>query len=72
MNRQIAKPTNALVPFHRVAAAASISSSSKNSAAQVQPHGGAATPSLLPKNVPLASQEGTKGIVQYALYVKSK
>lgn len=64
----LAKPTSALVPYR--IAAASISSSSKNSAAsaQVQPHG-AAPPSILPRQVPLPSQEGTKGIVQYALYV---
>ncbi|KUI58597.1 hypothetical protein VP1G_05839 [Cytospora mali] len=62
------KPTNFLVPY-RVAAAASISSSSKNSAAQVQPHGTASTHLLKPdrKQVPLASQEGTKGAVQYVL-----
>lgn len=65
-NPPAAKPTSALVPYR--VAAASISSSSKNNAAQVQPHG-AAPPSLLPRQVPLPSQEGTKGIVQYALYV---
>ncbi|KAF3760738.1 hypothetical protein M406DRAFT_358322 [Cryphonectria parasitica EP155] len=59
-----AKPTTSLIPFR--VAAASISSSSKNNAAQVQPHAGAST-GLQPKQVPLASQEGTKGIVQYAL-----
>lgn len=53
---------------YRIAAASISSSSKKNSAAEVQPHG-AAPPSLLPRQVPLPSQEGTKGIVQYALYV---
>lgn len=67
-----AKPTNFLVPY-RVAAAASISSSSKNSAAQVQPHGTATAHLLNPerREVALASQEGTKGAVQYVLYVCS-
>lgn len=62
-----AKPTSALVPYRVAASAASISSSSKHSAAQVQPHGAGGVPALQPKSVPLASQEGTKGIVQYAL-----
>lgn len=62
------KPTHFLTPYR--VAAASISSSTKNNAAQVQPHG-ASTSLLKPqrKEVPLASQEGTKGVVQYALYV---
>lgn len=58
--------TTSLMPLR--AAAASISSSSKKDASQLQPHG-AATGIKLPNNVPLASQEPTKGIVQYALYV---
>ncbi|KAL1865704.1 hypothetical protein Daus18300_007080 [Diaporthe australafricana] len=59
------KPTNFLVPYR--IAAASISSSTKNNAAQVQPHG-ASTSLLKPrKEVPLASQEGTKGAIQYVL-----
>ncbi|PSR82463.1 hypothetical protein BD289DRAFT_437385 [Coniella lustricola] len=57
-----ARPTTTLIPFR--VAAASISSSSKNHASQVQPH---VATGLEPKTVPLASQEGTKGIVQYAL-----
>lgn len=64
------KPTNFLVPYR--IAAASISSSSKNNAAQVQPHGSATSSHLLKperREVPLASQEGTKGAVQYVLYV---
>ncbi|KAJ0120329.1 hypothetical protein N8I77_002415 [Diaporthe amygdali] len=60
------KPTNFLVPYR--IAAASISSSTKNNAAQVQPHGAHSTSLLKPrKEVPLASQEGTKGAVQYVL-----
>lgn len=64
-----AKPTSLLVPYHRVAAAASISSSSRNSAAQIQPHGTTTTHLLNPdrREVPLASQEGTKGVVQHVL-----
>lgn len=63
----IAKPTTSLVPFR--IAAASISSSSKKDASQLQPHGVSTGLNKLPDNVPLASQEPTKGIVQYALYV---
>ncbi|KAI7786456.1 mitochondrial nadh-ubiquinone oxidoreductase 20 kd subunit [Diaporthe eres] len=60
------KPTHFLTPYR--VAAASLSSSTKNNAAQVQPHG-ASTSLLKPqrKEVPLASQEGTKGVVQYVL-----
>ncbi|KAG8168599.1 hypothetical protein KVR01_001348 [Diaporthe batatas] len=61
-----AKPTQFLTPYR--VAAASISSSTKNNAAQVQPHG--ASSSLLKpqrKEVPLPSQQAPKGVVQYAL-----
>ncbi|POS72671.1 mitochondrial NADH-ubiquinone oxidoreductase 20 kD subuni [Diaporthe helianthi] len=61
-----AKPTYFLTPYR--VAAASISSSTKNNAAQAQPHG--ASTSLLKtqrKEVPLPSQEGTKGVVQHVL-----
>lgn len=66
-----ARPTASLAPF-RVAAAASLSSSARKDAGAVQPH---SSPYGLAKHerreVPLPSQEGTKGLVQYALYVPS-
>ncbi|KAL1839958.1 hypothetical protein VTJ49DRAFT_963 [Mycothermus thermophilus] len=73
-----ARPTTALVPVpFRAAAAAQISSSSRTDAAHgssqhssVQPHGSSSygLARLGPrKEVPLPSQEGTKGLVQYAL-----
>jgi len=66
-----ARPTTSLAPF-RVAAAASLSSSARKDAGAVQPH---SSPYGLAKHerreVPLPSQEGTKGLVQYALYVPS-
>ncbi|KAK0389681.1 hypothetical protein NLU13_3254 [Sarocladium strictum] len=59
-----ARPSTAILPFR--AAAAHISTTSKKDASAVTPHhaGGLAKPR---KEVPLASQEGTKGVVQYAL-----
>lgn len=62
-----AKPTTQLIPYRSVAA---ISFSSRKDAAPAQhsvtPH--SAPGGLLQrKEVPLASQEGTKGVVQYAL-----
>ena len=64
-----AKPTSQIIPIRSVAA---ISSSSRKDASSLQPHSAAGPQSVaktLPKNVPLASQEPTKGVVQYALYV---
>ncbi|KAK8180359.1 hypothetical protein IWZ00DRAFT_95114 [Phyllosticta capitalensis] len=67
-----AKPTSALLPF-RPAAAAWISSSRKTKAASQTPGlvaGGPGTPPAMKKarvEVPLPSQEGNKGLVQYAL-----
>ncbi|KAJ4423545.1 hypothetical protein N0V82_001711, partial [Gnomoniopsis sp. IMI 355080] len=60
-----AKPTTSIVPFR--IAAASISSSSTNKAAQVQPHSGAGSTSVMPRDFPLTSQEPKKGVMQYAL-----
>ncbi len=64
-----ARPINSLAPFR--IAAASISSSSRKdaSAGAVQQHGGHGLVKRERKEVPLPSQEGTKGVVQYALYV---
>ncbi|KAJ4396032.1 hypothetical protein N0V93_000248 [Gnomoniopsis smithogilvyi] len=60
-----AKPTTSITPFR--IAAASISSSSNNKAAQVQPHAGTGSTSVLPRDFPLTSQEPKKGVMQYAL-----
>ncbi|EOO00345.1 putative mitochondrial nadh-ubiquinone oxidoreductase 20 kd subunit protein [Phaeoacremonium minimum UCRPA7] len=61
-----AKPTTHLIPYRSIAA---ISSSSRKDAAPAQhsvtPH--SASGLLQRKEVPLASQEGTKGVIQYAL-----
>jgi len=70
----LARPAAQLLPFR--AAAASISSSSRKDAASphggaVLPHGGYGLAKRERKEVPLPSQEGTKGLVQYALYVLS-
>ncbi|CAP61683.1 uncharacterized protein PODANS_4_2550 [Podospora anserina S mat+] len=61
-----ARPTTTqLVPLR---AAAAISSSARKDAGAVQPHGGYGLSKLHErKEVPLPSQEGTKGFVQYAL-----
>ena len=62
-----ARPTTQLVPFR--AAAAIHSSSRKDAAGAVQPHAGYGLARRERKEVPLASQEPTKGLVQYALFV---
>ncbi|KAJ4302572.1 hypothetical protein N0V88_002722 [Collariella sp. IMI 366227] len=68
-----ARPTAQLIPLRAAAAAAHISSSSRNfaSAAGSVAHATSAGPYGLAKRerkeVPLASQEPTKGLVQYAL-----
>lgn len=73
-----AKPITALTPFARAANAAFISSSSTQKATQQQRPGivkgrpGAPPPMKSTKmgtNVPLPSQEGKQGVMQYALYV---
>lgn len=64
-----AKPTSALIPY-RALAAANISYTTRDSASSLQPHGRSSPGTLanpLPNAVPLPSQEGTKGVVQYAL-----
>lgn len=72
----IAKPTAALVPFTRAAPVALIHSSSTKSATMERPglvKGNPGTPPPMkkgmPTNVPLPSQEGKQGVMQYALYV---
>jgi NADH dehydrogenase (ubiquinone) Fe-S protein 7 len=61
--------TKALIVPGRAAAAAAISTSSKRHAGAVEPHGGSAGELIRKqrREVPLPSQEGTKGVVQYAL-----
>lgn len=63
-----AKPANRFItPVRSVAA---ISTSAKKDATSVTSHSSTGA-GLLPrerKEVPLASQEGTKGVIQYALY----
>ncbi|KAL0263346.1 hypothetical protein SLS55_002326 [Diplodia seriata] len=69
-----AKPSTAITPF-RAVSAAWISNSSKSNATPMQKpaiiaDGPGAPPPMkkgMPTNVPLASQEGKKGVVQYAL-----
>jgi len=71
----IAKPTAALIPYRSIAAISS--SSSKPASAAVTPHNVPGNPSTSPmsvtgkerREVPLPSQEGKKGVMQYALYV---
>ncbi|KND88922.1 NADH-ubiquinone oxidoreductase 19.3 kDa subunit, mitochondrial, partial [Tolypocladium ophioglossoides CBS 100239] len=58
------RPTAALVPFR---AAAAFTASSRRDASSLTPHGGASALAKARKEVPLASEEGTKGVLQYAL-----
>ncbi|THY66858.1 NADH-quinone oxidoreductase [Aureobasidium pullulans] len=69
-----AKPTAALIPFTRAAPVAFIHSSSTKSATMERPglvKGNPGTPPPMkkgmPTNVPLPSQEGKQGVMQYAL-----
>ncbi|KAK3381292.1 hypothetical protein B0H63DRAFT_199303 [Podospora didyma] len=63
-----AKPTAHFVSPFRVASAALSTSSHKDAASSVQPHGGyGGLAKRERKEVPLPSQEPTKGVVQYAL-----
>jgi NADH dehydrogenase (ubiquinone) Fe-S protein 7 len=67
------KPASALIPYQSVAA---ISSSLSKPASAIQPHNVPGNPSMnVPtkqrREVPLPSQEGKKGVMQYALYVLS-
>lgn len=73
-----AKPTTALLPF-RAGSVAFISNTSSNNATQTMQtpglvSGGPGTPPPMKqarREVPLPSQEGKKGAMQYALYVSS-
>lgn len=64
-NSIIVKPTSALMPFR---AAAAFTTTSQKDATSLTPH----SPSFgkARKEVLLPSEEGTKGVIQYALYVK--
>jgi hypothetical protein len=77
-NAPLAKPTAAIVPFRTMQAAWISSSSSKGASADVhtqppglisQQPGGYLPSKKIRGEVPLASQEGKKGAMQYALYV---
>ncbi len=65
-----ARPTTSLAPFR--AAAAFSSSARTDAAGAVQPHAGYGLAKPQRKEVPLPSQEGTKGLVQYALCVSPR
>jgi hypothetical protein len=58
------RPTASLIPLRRVAA---ISTSTRKDANAVAPLGSGGL--VKRREVPLPSEEGTKGVVQYALYV---
>ncbi|KAM0333212.1 hypothetical protein ACHAQA_001872 [Verticillium albo-atrum] len=61
-----ARPTASFAPIAPRVLAASLSTTSRTErASALEPR--AASTSLLPTDVPLASQEGTKGVLQYAL-----
>lgn len=51
-------------------AAAALSTSSRRDATQVTPYGGASALGRARREVPLPSEEKTKSVMQYALYVK--
>ncbi|PNY27125.1 NADH-ubiquinone oxidoreductase 19.3 kDa subunit, mitochondrial [Tolypocladium capitatum] len=61
----IVKPTTALVVPFRVAAAST--AGPRRDASSLTPHGGASALAKARKEVPLPSEEGTKGVIQYAL-----
>lgn len=63
-----ANPTTALVPFR---AATAFAVNSRRDASSLTAHSGAQSFAKVRKEVPLASEEGTKGVIQYALYVSS-
>jgi len=75
-----AKPMTAITPFRALNAAFISSTSSKPAEPMMQKlglvKGNPGTPppmkSGMPTNVPLPSQEGTKGVMQYALYVQQQ
>lgn len=64
-----AKPTTAVLPFR--AAAAFNASTQRRDASSLTPHAAPAGVAKPRKEVPLASEEGNKGVLQYALYVHS-
>ncbi|KAJ6443357.1 NADH-ubiquinone oxidoreductase 19.3 kDa subunit, mitochondrial [Purpureocillium lavendulum] len=66
--RDTAKPTTSLIPFRAaVAAAPSFAASARRDASSLTPHGGASALAKPRKEVPLPSEEDTKGVIQYAL-----
>lgn len=59
------KPTTALIPFR---AAAALPITHRRDASSLTPHGAGSSLAKPRKEVLLPSEEGTKGVVQYALY----
>ncbi|GAO15332.1 uncharacterized protein UV8b_04845 [Ustilaginoidea virens] len=62
-----AKPAAALVPFRAAAALPALQITSRHASSSLTPHGAGSSLSPARKEVPLPSEEGTKGVVQYAL-----
>lgn len=66
-----AKPMTSIVPFRTAVAGIATSANRNASPSQLTPHGAGTSLSGTRREVPLPSEEGTKGVVQYALYVFS-
>lgn len=64
-SHDLVKPASALIPFR--ASAAAFTTTSRQDATSLTPH--SASFGKVRKEVPLPSEEGTKGVMQYALYV---
>jgi NADH dehydrogenase (ubiquinone) Fe-S protein 7 len=62
------KPASALIPI-RAASAAAFSTTSRQDATSLTPSPHSSTFGKARKEVALPSEEGTKGVIQYALYV---
>lgn len=62
----IVKPASALVPFR---AAAAFTTASRKDASAVPAHSSASGLAKARREIPLASEEGNKSVLQYALYV---
>lgn len=65
LTQPTAKPATAIIPFRSVAA---FSNSTRRDATSVAQHGSVSGLTKPRKEVPLLSEEGNKGVVQYALY----
>jgi NADH dehydrogenase (ubiquinone) Fe-S protein 7 len=67
VNRLAVKPAMAIAPFRTTAAA--FSTNSRRDASALQTHSASSGLAKVRKEVPLPSEEGTKSVIQYALYV---